>query len=115
MGAEQFKLMKPSAFVINTSRGEIIQEAALIKAINDGLIAGAGLDVFEKEPPDPYNPLFQIRNLIVTPHTAALTKDAVAKLAEGAAENTLNVLEGKAPSYSANWEKVQEKLTRLGN
>lgn len=111
MGSEQFKLMKPTAFVINTSRGEMIQEGALINALNDGLIAGAGLDVFEKEPPDPQNPLFQIQNVIATPHTAALTKDAVAKLAEGAAENAINVLDGKLPSYSANWKEIQRKLS----
>lgn len=110
MGAEQFRLMKSTAFVINTSRGEMIQERALIKALSDGLIAGAGLDVFEHEPPDPDNPLFHFQNVIVTPHTAALTKDAVAKLAEGAAENALNVLNSKPPSYSANWEEVQTKI-----
>lgn len=115
MGEEQFKLMKPTAFVINTSRGEMIQEGALIRALNDGLIAGAGLDVFEKEPPDAQNPLFQIQNVIATPHTAALTKDAVAKLAEGSAENAINVLDGKPPSYSANWDEVQAKIGQLGD
>jgi len=106
MGKEQFGLMKPTAFVINTSRGEIVQEAALLDALKNGVIAGAGLDVFEKEPPDARNPLFQMRNVIVSPHSAALTKDTVARLAEGAAQNALNVLEGKRPSYSANWEEV---------
>ena len=111
MGPKQFDLMKPTAFIINTSRGEMIQEGALINALNDGLIAGAGLDVFEKEPPDPQNPLFQIQNVIATPHTAALTKDAVAKLAEGAAENAINVLDGKPPSYSANWKEDQREIS----
>jgi D-3-phosphoglycerate dehydrogenase len=89
-----------------------IQEGALISVLNDGLIVVAGLDVFEKEPPDVQNPLFQLQNVIATPHTAALTKDAVAKLAEGSAENAINVLNGKPPSYSANWEEVQAKAAQ---
>lgn len=110
MGKGEFALMKPTAFLINTSRGEILQEDALVDALKKGQIAGAGLDVFEKEPPDVQNPLFQMGNVIVTPHTAALTKDVVIKLAEGAAENALNILEGKKPTYSANWEIVQSNL-----
>jgi D-3-phosphoglycerate dehydrogenase / 2-oxoglutarate reductase len=109
MGQEQFALMKPSAFLINTSRGEIVQEAALVDALSRGAIAGAGLDVFEKEPPDAQNPLFRFENVILTPHTAALTKDGVIQLAEGAAENALCVLAGLKPSYSPNWEIVQAK------
>jgi len=110
MGSKQFDLMKPTAFIINTSRGEMIQEAALVEALKNERIAGAGLDVFEKEPPDAQNPLFGLSNVIVSPHTAALTRDTVAKLAEGAAQNAINVLGGKEPSYSANWEEVQKKV-----
>lgn len=106
IGRREFELMKPAAFIINTSRGEIIQESTLIDALNQGRIAGAGLDVFEKEPPDSENPLFKVKNVILSPHSAALTKDSVAKLAEGAAENVLSVLEGKPPTFSPNWEKV---------
>ncbi len=102
--------MKPTAFLINTSRGEVLQEEALVEALKNGQIAGAGLDVFEKEPPDVQNPLFRMGNVIVTPHTAALTREVVIKLAEGAAENAINVLEGGKPSFSANWEIVQSNL-----
>jgi D-3-phosphoglycerate dehydrogenase len=109
MGRERFALMKPSAFLINTSRGEIVQEAALVDALSRRAIAGAGLDVFEKEPPDAQNPLFRFENVILTPHSAALTKDGVIQLAEGAAENALLVLRGLKPSYSPNWEIVQAK------
>jgi D-3-phosphoglycerate dehydrogenase len=112
MNRERFRLMKPTAFFINTARGEIVQEAALVEALRQGLIAGAGLDVLEKEPPAADNPLFGMDNVILTPHTAALTKDAVALLAEGAALNALAVLEGKAPSFSGNWEQVKDKIGR---
>jgi D-3-phosphoglycerate dehydrogenase len=110
MGSAQFELMKPGAFLINTSRGEVVQEAALVDALKNKKFAGAGLDVFENEPPDAGNPLFQLPNVIATPHTAALTQEVVAQLAKGSAENALNVLEGKEPSYSPNWDVVQAKM-----
>jgi len=110
MGSAQFELMKPDAFLINTSRGEVVQEVALVDALKNKKFAGAGLDVFENEPPDVGNPLFQLANVIATPHTAALTKEVVALLAQGSAENALNVLEGKKPSYSPNWDVVQAKM-----
>jgi D-3-phosphoglycerate dehydrogenase len=109
IGKEQLAMMKPTAFLINTSRGEIVQESALVDALSRGDIAGAGMDVFEKEPPDAQNPLFRFQNVILTPHTAALTKDGVIQLAEGAADNALRVLAGLKPSYSPNWEIVQAK------
>jgi len=98
MGRPQFELMKPGAFFINTSRGEVLQEAALVEALKNQKIAGAGLDVFENEPPDVNNPLFKMQNVIATPHSAALTKDV------------LNVLGGKPPSYSPNWDRIQAKI-----
>ena len=110
IGKRELELMKPTAFIVNTSRGEVIQEAALVEALERGVIAGAGLDVFEKEPPDASNPLLKIPKVMLTPHSAALTKDSVAKLAEGAAENVLRVLEGKSPSFSPNWDTIQAKI-----
>ena len=110
LGSAQFDLMKSTAFVINTSRGEVMQETALVDALNNKKIAGAGLDVFENEPPDVNNPLFEMQNVIATPHSAALTKEVVAQLAKSSAENVLNVLAGKPPSYSPNWDIIQAKI-----
>jgi D-3-phosphoglycerate dehydrogenase len=110
IGRAQFELMKPGAFIINTSRGEVLQEAALVDALKNKKIAGAGLDVFEKEPPNVNNPLLKMQNVIATPHSAALTKEVVALLAQGSAENVLNVLGGKPPSYSPNWDIVQARI-----
>jgi len=109
IGKEQLAMLKSTAFLINTSRGEIVQETALVDALSRGAIAGAGLDVFEREPPSAQNPLFRFGNVILTPHTAALTKDGVIQLAEGAADNALRVLAGLKPTYSPNWEIVQAK------
>lgn len=112
IGKKELDLMKPTAFLINTSRGEIIDEPALIDALQQGKIAGAGLDVFAKEPPEASHPFFKMENVILTPHTGALTKDAVAQLAEGAAQNAIDVLGGRKPSYSINWDEVVRKRTK---
>lgn len=107
--ADALRCMKKEAFLINTSRGEIIKEADLVDALTSGMIAGAGLDVYENEPPAAVNPLLQLANVILTPHSAALTKDTVARLAEGAAQNALDVTEGRKPTYSPNWETLHGK------
>ncbi|MEH7108802.1 D-2-hydroxyacid dehydrogenase [Bacillus sp. JJ1764] len=73
-GREQFNIMKDSAFFINIGRGEIVVEKELIKALQDGVIAGAGLDVFEKEPLDEDSPLWEMENVIITPHTSGSTE-----------------------------------------
>jgi len=109
MNRERFAMMKPTAFFINTARGEIVDEAALVEALQNGVISGAGLDVFAHEPPRADNPLVKMDNVVMTPHTAGLTKEGVALLAEGAALNALAVLEGKSPSFSGNWENVKSK------
>jgi phosphoglycerate dehydrogenase-like enzyme len=74
IGDEQFKLMKSTAFLINIGRGEIIDEAALVQALTENEIAGAGLDVFEKEPLSEDSPLWELENVIITPHTAGSTE-----------------------------------------
>lgn len=94
---ERLALMKPTAVVINTSRGPVVDEAALIEALRQGQIAGAGLDVFEREPVDPANPLLAMDNVVVTPHSAGTTWDTWFRRAEFAYENMMRVWNGEAP------------------
>ena len=98
---EKFNLMKPSAFFINNSRGPIVDEEALINALKENKIAGAGIDVFAQEPPAKDNPLFKLDNVVVTPHSAANTKNAMVGMAM-VAEDIIRILEGKEPKYPAN-------------
>jgi D-3-phosphoglycerate dehydrogenase len=95
IGQRQIALMKPTAFVINTSRGNVIDEAALIAALESGQLAGAGLDTFATEPPLTDNPLLRLPNVIVTPHIAAQTEHANNNMGDMAAKNLLSYLRGE--------------------
>ena len=94
INARSLAKMKPSAFLINTSRGPLIVEQALADALNSGRIAGAGLDVLSSEPPAPDNPLLRAKNCIVTPHIAWATKEARTRLLEAAVANLRAFLDG---------------------
>jgi len=96
VNAERLASMKPSAYLLNTSRGPLIDEAALSEALNAGRIAGAGLDVLSVEPPPAENPLLTARNCIITPHNAWGTRAARARLLHIAVENVRGFLVGKA-------------------
>jgi len=91
--------MKPTAYLINTSRGDVVDEAALIKVLKEKRIAGAGLDVFHKEPVNSDNELLKLDNVILSPHSAAMTKEATIKLAVGAVNAVIDFFEGKTPKY----------------
>ena len=97
LGEEEFKMMKKSAIFINVSRGQTIDETALIRALQNGEIHGAGLDVFEKEPVDPHNPLLNMGNVVTVPHIGSATARTEAAMAMRAAENLVAVLTGKEP------------------
>ncbi|MCL7749926.1 2-hydroxyacid dehydrogenase [Halalkalibacter alkaliphilus] len=97
MGEEQFQLMKPSAYFINCSRGETVDEASLIAALRQGSIRGAGLDVFEVEPVDKNNPLLTMENVITVPHIGSATKKTRHAMALKAAENLVAGVTGKIP------------------
>ena len=95
INAQRLRLMKPSAFLINTSRGPLVVDQDLADALNHGVIAGAGLDVLSMEPPAAGSPLFQARNCVLTPHIAWATKEARARLLEVAVDNVRQFLAGR--------------------
>lgn len=102
IGESQLSWMKPTAYLINTGRGEVIDEAALIKLLQEKKIRGAALDVFEGNLPKRDNPLLSMENVIVTPHTAAFTIEALERMSYQAALGITEVLEEKPISYPVN-------------
>lgn len=97
VNANTLSLMKPTAILINTSRGPVVDEEALISALQSGVIAAAGLDVFEKEPVSPDNPLLKMDNVVATPHMAGTTWDTWARRANFGFENMERIRNGEAP------------------
>ncbi len=102
MNEKRLKLMKPSAILINASRGATVDEAALIKALKEKWIAGAALDVYEKEPVDDDNPLLELDNVVLVPHIGSATIESRTKMAEMAVLNLLSVLNGERPPRLLN-------------
>jgi glyoxylate reductase len=102
MNEERLKLMKPSAILINASRGATVDEATLIRALQEKWIAGAALDVYEKEPITDDNPLLDLENVVLVPHIGSATIEARTKMAETAALNLLSVLKGERPPRLLN-------------
>jgi len=112
IGEAELKRMKPSAVLVNTGRGPIVDGAALYRGLKEGWIAGAGLDVMEKEPPDPKDPLLTLDNIVLTPHYASYTEEAYYELRVKAAQGAASVLRGEFPKYFVNRE-VKEKARML--
>lgn len=100
---ERLAAMKPGALLVNTGRGELVDEAALVAALEAGHLAGAGLDVFEVEPPDPTNPLFARGDVLLSPHSAALTEEGAIRMARRTALNAIAGLDDALdPSFVVN-------------
>ena len=104
----RLSLMKPSAVLINTSRGPVVDEAALIDALQRGVIAGAGLDVFEKEPINPDNPLLKMDNVVMTPHVSAATREAYIVKVTGGFSNYRKILNKEMPDNCLNPEVLKK-------
>ncbi|MBT3361336.1 MAG: dehydrogenase [Rhodospirillales bacterium] len=107
IGARELALMKPSAYLVNTARGEIIDEPALVQALSVGGIAGAGIDVFEKEPPATDNPLFGLDNVVLGSHNLAFNDESNDLGNIGAAEAILAVANGESPRHLINPEVLE--------
>jgi len=106
---KQLRLMKKNAFLINTARGALLDEGALIEALQNKEIAGAGLDVFENEPLEKDSLLRNLDNVIITPHIAATTKEACENMATAAAKNVISILNHKKPKSILNPEVYSKK------
>ena len=104
---DRLALMKPTAFLVNTARGPIVDQAALTKVLQEGRIAGAGLDVFDQEPPDADDPLFARDNVIVTPHALCWTDQLFAGCGAADVRAVTAVMEGRAPSGIVNQDVVE--------
>lgn len=110
VGKSLLACMRPDAMLINTSRGGIIDEEALAEALRERRIGGAGIDVFAEEPPSQENPLLDLPNVVVTPHSSALTKECAAKMATEAVRQTLEVLSGREPEFVFNREGLKTRM-----
>ncbi len=108
IGETELKTMKPTAVLVNTARGEIVDEDALVKALREGWIAGAALDVFESEPLPPDHPLLKLENVILTPHIAGASRETVHRSAKMLAEDTARILKGERPRFCMNPEVFEK-------
>lgn len=109
IGKDQLKIMKPTAYLVNVSRGPLVDEFALIEALKEGYIAGAGLDVLENEPPKTDNPLLKMENVIITPHAAWYSNDSNIELQKKAAQNIAQVISGQVPKTVLNPNVIKQR------
>jgi glyoxylate reductase len=110
---KKLRLMKKTAILVNNSRGPVIDEKALYKALKEGWIAGAGLDVFEQEPTSTSNPLLSLDNVVVAPHISSASFETRSKMAEMVAENLIAFFEGRVPPNLVNKDVVDIKKPGL--
>ena len=108
IGEAQLRLMKPTAFLVNLARGPIVDHSALERALREGWIAGAGIDVFPQEPPPANDPLFSLENVIVTPHALAWTNGIMQGNGDEACKHILSVMHGRTPGDVVNREVLSD-------
>jgi phosphoglycerate dehydrogenase-like enzyme len=108
VNAEHLALMKPTAYLINTARGPVVDEKALTKALQERRIAGAGLDVFEQEPSRTDNPLHQLDNVLLTPHALCWTDQCFAGIGAADVKAVFDVMHGRVPTGIVNREIVDQ-------
>jgi phosphoglycerate dehydrogenase-like enzyme len=112
IGARELSLMKKTAVLVNTCRGEVVNEAALYEALTSGRLRAAGLDVFAKEPPDPTHPLLGLENVFATPHLGGFSLEQDGIQAEGTLDNIRRFLSGQVPLRLINPEVLKSKARR---
>jgi D-3-phosphoglycerate dehydrogenase len=115
IGEREFRKMEKKPVIINTSRGPIIDEKALIEALREGRISGAGLDVLEKEPPDSENPLLKMENVILSPHIGFYSVESISELKQRTAKNVSDVLMGRWPRSVVNREVLGKTRALLSD
>ena len=116
IGRRQFEAMKPTAYFVTTARGGVHDEAALAAALREKRIAGAGVDVFAKEPPAPDHPLLAFDNVVASPHVAGSTVESVRDMAIGNALQWVDIFEGRRPPRLINpqaWPKYSDRFARV--
>jgi phosphoglycerate dehydrogenase-like enzyme len=113
MGEAQFRRMKRSAYLVNTARGAVVDEAALVRALTEGWIAGAALDAFVTEPLPPTHPLVTAPNLLLTPHQASFGFDTGSRVSEAAAQAIVDAHAGRRPRWVVNPEVFDAPSLRL--
>jgi D-3-phosphoglycerate dehydrogenase len=117
IGPAELRAMRSSAFIINASRGPVIEQQALLAALTERRIAGAGIDVFDPEPPAADEPLYQLDNVVVTPHIAGLSVEATRELALSSAGQILDVIAGRRPRFLLNpdvWPVRRKQISEGG-
>jgi len=112
IGSEQLSWMKRSAFLINVSRGAVVDETALHDALKSGVIRGAAIDVLDQEPPDFENPLLSLENVLITPHAAFYSEDAMREVRSRAAQEVIKVYKGELPSNIVNRNVLTQEAAR---
>jgi phosphoglycerate dehydrogenase-like enzyme len=113
INAARLACIKPGACLINTARGSVVDEAALVAALESGSLGGAAIDVYDPEPPLPTNPLLHMDNVIVTPHYCAMTEESLYNMGVAVAQGVCDVLAGQFPSFlvdPATWGKRRGSL-----
>jgi lactate dehydrogenase-like 2-hydroxyacid dehydrogenase len=111
IGARELALMKPTAYLINTARGPVVDQTALTEALRENRIAGAALDVLEREPPDPDDPILSLPNAIILPHIGSATRETRQAMLDLAIDNLLTALRGETPKAVVNPEVLQSRAS----
>jgi D-3-phosphoglycerate dehydrogenase len=106
--------LRPGAILVNTARGALVDETALVEALTDGRLGGAGLDVLREEPPPPDHPLFRLENVIITPHTAGITETAYRRMCVETCEQVLRILRGEEPDPRHIYNHEAWRAVRCG-